>query len=151
MSWRFHNGRLAAPNGGEWSARSGPWGKGKLPDGLYRIGAAVSLSRASNTSYKDAADFAWWCPITPRFDTPRSGLGIHPDGGISGTLGCVGIVDGIPGPCTIYSSGLKERRYWSVNFEGNSMPGPMCPLLVSETRSYHIRGEDDGNRRNPGQ
>lgn len=94
MSWRFHNGRLSAPNGGEWAARSGPWGKGKLPDGLYRIGAAVSLSGASNTSYKDAADFAWWCPITPRFETPRSGLGIHPDGGISGTLGCVGIVDG---------------------------------------------------------
>ena len=94
MSWRFYNGRLSSPNGGEWSARSGPWGKGKLPDGLYRIGAAMSLSSASNTSYKDAVDFAWWCPITPRFGTPRTGLGIHPDGGISGTLGCVGIVDG---------------------------------------------------------
>lgn len=94
MGWIFFNGRLVAPSGESWMARSGPWGNGQLPDGLYTIGSAARLPVAGSSSYRDANNFAWWCPITPRFATHRSSLGIHPDGNVSGTLGCIGIVNG---------------------------------------------------------
>ncbi len=34
---------------------------------------------------------AWFIPLQPQFHTNRNGLGIHPDGNKTGTLGCIGI------------------------------------------------------------
>ena len=33
----------------------------------------------------------WFLPLTPRFSTSRHGFGIHPDGNLPGTKGCVGL------------------------------------------------------------
>jgi hypothetical protein len=94
MGWIFYNGRLIAPSGESWIARSGPWGNGQLPDGLYTIGTAGPVPKSRGSSYRDATNFSWWCPIVPRFSTKRTGIGIHPDGNVPGTLGCIGIVNG---------------------------------------------------------
>lgn len=93
MGWRFSKGRLYSSNGRSWSARSGPLGKGHLPDGLYVIGKATKIKHdKTNNAYRDLNNNFWWCPITPNFQTSRTGFGIHPDGGKKpGTKGCIGI------------------------------------------------------------
>ena len=92
-NWRFTTAnKLIAPNGQPWSAKSGPYGKGRLPKGQYTIGSATTISSGNkNRSYRDPSGFAWWCPIAPDFNAKRDGLGIHPDGGVPGTLGCIGL------------------------------------------------------------
>ena len=73
-------------------AITGPYKKGALPKGVYTIKQALEIENCKqNESYIDRSGFAWWCSITPTFVTSRTGLGIHPDGGIKGTIGCIGI------------------------------------------------------------
>lgn len=67
---------------------SGPWGKGHLPVGNYKI-KYVRLDL--NEAFK-LQGFGWFAYLEPQFDTDRTELGIHPDGGkYLGTLGCVGM------------------------------------------------------------
>lgn len=78
----------------EWDATSGPYGQGEIPAGAYVIGKPVAIDAGApeNRPYKDDSDFAWWCPITPMYGgCTFVGLGIHPDGNVPGTQGCVGI------------------------------------------------------------
>ncbi len=93
IQWRYNGNRLFAPDGKSWPAVSGPHGKGSLPPGLYNIGQAIELDSKSpeNQPYCDKSGLAWWCPLKPAFITGRSGFGIHPDGNILGTKGCIGI------------------------------------------------------------
>lgn len=93
MPWKFENNRLSAPDGKIWPAVSGPYGKGKLPSGQYLITEPVEIKSMASKydSYRDKSGFAWWCRIKPLFETDRSGFGIHPDGNVPGTLGCIGI------------------------------------------------------------
>jgi len=73
-------------------ARSGPWGKGVAPVGGYTVSRPVPIEATTeNSPYTDAMGFAWFAKITPRFTTERSGFGIHPDGNVPGTRGCIGI------------------------------------------------------------
>lgn len=74
-------------------ARSGPWGKGPLPPGRYHLGKPVPIDPREplNAPYVDAKGNAWWCPITPQFTTTRKSLGLHADGGVSGSLGCIAV------------------------------------------------------------
>lgn len=102
-----------------FAARSGPWGKGGLPTGTYTVrwtklveGSALSkgfskgmtldksgtlktsvkiMNPKDNTEVKrDLTGF--FVPIEPDFETKRGGLGIHPDGNVYGTQGCIGLV-----------------------------------------------------------
>ena len=83
-----------------WSAVSGPWGNGYLPPGHYTLNQApsrVPSSHPHQSSYCDAMSNCWWQPILANFDTTRDGgihrdgLGLHPDGFLPGTSGCVGV------------------------------------------------------------
>lgn len=93
MPWKYENNRLVSPDGKNWPAISGPYGKGKLPPGQYHINKPVEIKSSAKkyNPYRDKTGFAWWCRIKPLFETDRSGFGIHPDGNIPGTLGCIGI------------------------------------------------------------
>lgn len=72
--------------------RTGPWGKGALPTGTYQMEKPVALDSGKVAAgYKDEAGLAWWAKLVPSFKTDRTGLGIHPDGNVPGTLGCIGI------------------------------------------------------------
>lgn len=78
----------------KWKACSGPHGKGSAPKGVYRIEKPTPLEVGSSTlAYTDKGGFAWFAKMIPTFQTERTGFGIHPDGNVPGTLGCIGITE----------------------------------------------------------
>jgi hypothetical protein len=104
-----------------YQARSGPWGQGALPAGPYTVdwsdivegsplssdddfgsGFQFTVATTLKTSTKivDADGTAakrtltgFFVPIQADFDSSRGDLGIHPDGNVYGTQGCIGLVD----------------------------------------------------------
>ena len=90
----LYDANIAAPEAAEhrWPARSGPFGKGPAPPGLYRVGPAVMWAE-SEEPYTDQTGLCWWAPLAPKFKTKRGGLGIHPDGNVPGTAGCIGLTE----------------------------------------------------------
>lgn len=78
----------------KWLTRSGRWGKGALPYGLYEIEQVYKLEPhiPGNLSYMRDG-FPWFASLKPEFETVRFGFGLHPDGGVPGTLGCPAILE----------------------------------------------------------
>ena len=76
----------------EHKFRTGGWGKGPLPYGNYTIKSLVQPGEIAKMG--DQADaysqfgFGWAAILTPLFSTDRTGLWIHCDGNIPGSLGC---------------------------------------------------------------
>lgn len=88
LTWLDDNGFLVDI----WDGVSGPWGRGRLPEGIYNVTDIVALPNVpANNAYCDATGSCWWAPLQPRFQTNRTSLGIHPDGNLPGTEGCVGV------------------------------------------------------------
>jgi hypothetical protein len=77
-------------------ALSGGYGRGSLPIGSYDVGSPVVLDDTiDNYAYKGDV-FPWCCSLNPigkcqDDQGKRTKLLIHPDGGMNGTLGCIGI------------------------------------------------------------
>jgi hypothetical protein len=72
-------------------AVSGFRGQKELPVGVYEISVPTIIDDVpENEPYKGEL-FCWWCKIMPLFSTDRDGLGIHPDGNVEGTNGCIGV------------------------------------------------------------
>lgn len=86
---------LTSPLGETWSACSGGLAEALPYDKRYTIESLVVYAKndKSMRDFRDRAGNAWWCPITPQFSTSRYGFGIHPDGGLPGTHGCIGITN----------------------------------------------------------
>ena len=80
---------------GRWDAVSGP--RHKLPNGLYKISRREITPYTANIgkAFKGKNGKGFFVPIYPEFETDRgkSGgrLGIHPDGNVYGTAGCIGL------------------------------------------------------------
>lgn len=84
----------------EWPAKglsaaaiSGPYGGGAIADGLYQAPRRLLLDKVGETAYCDSIGgkgHCWMQGFEPT--TTRTDLGIHPDGNIQGTEGCIGIV-----------------------------------------------------------
>lgn len=70
-----------------YGALSGPYGNGPLPEGVWTLSNIIKLE--NNLYVKDGVGF--WGLLYPQFRTERSGIGIHPDGGVRGTRGCIGL------------------------------------------------------------
>jgi len=88
-------------------AISGPFGKGQAPAGIYIVHRAYALGRTEgNKPYTDPIGHVWFSRLIPLFETERTGLGIHPDGNVPGTLGCIGI----KGDTSILYDFLSEPR-----------------------------------------
>lgn len=79
----------------EANALSGEHGKGYLPNGLYDAPRNKLLDKPGEDSYcdKSSPKNCWFQVCEPTFETDRTDLGIHPDGNIVGTRGCIGITD----------------------------------------------------------
>ena len=91
FDYKFLYVKLLGLNLFKFSAISGPYGKGEIPEGNYDVEDLIRIKDdESNNAYKKDG-FPWWSPIEPNFKTIRNGLGIHPDGNKKGTLGCIGI------------------------------------------------------------
>lgn len=89
-------GRLYHTNSGKsWAATSGPFGNGAAPKGEYTFEAAKDIEpdAAENAPFRDPSGNAWFVALTPQFKTKRTSLGVHPDGGVPGTQGCIGVVE----------------------------------------------------------
>jgi hypothetical protein len=84
---------------GKWKAKSGPYGLGALPSGIYTLGRTeiTSYTTSIGSAFKDGTGKGFFIPIYPGFTTTRGStggrLGIHPDGNVPGTAGCIGITD----------------------------------------------------------
>ena len=90
LSFTISTGALA------WGAKSfaavsGPHGQGALPVGNYMVQTRHVVEGAGLSSSYRVNGTAFFIPIEPDFQTTRDGLGIHPDGHVSGTLGCIGL------------------------------------------------------------
>jgi len=60
--------------------------------GLYQIEGPRTLAKVpENDPYTDKSGFGWFARLIPQFETERSGFGIHPDGNVPGTRGCIGL------------------------------------------------------------
>ena len=72
---------------------SGPYGKGVIDYGKWRVKKHhVVEGHLLRDSFRDPeTGIAFFIPLIPLFETPRTGIGIHPDGGVRGTLGCIGL------------------------------------------------------------
>lgn len=87
---------------------SGPWGKGHLPLGKYKL---VYLTLSIQDPFKRCG-FGWCASLVPLFKTDRTQLAIHPDGGqYVGTLGCVGLQ---------FMTGLFNKKFYEILKEGLS-------------------------------
>jgi peptidoglycan hydrolase-like protein with peptidoglycan-binding domain len=78
-------------NGHKYAFKSGGWARGYLPPGTYTVGGKYHLPGDSFT--RDGQNFAYAMTnkYDPRVGDTRSELLIHPDGGVSGTAGCIGM------------------------------------------------------------
>ena len=77
-----------------YNAVSGGWGNGPLEPGLYNITSVIRPAEMFQRKDKDAYtlfNVGWFASLTPLFQTERTALGIHPDGNVPGTLGCIGL------------------------------------------------------------
>lgn len=76
-----------------WKAVSGPY-RDPLPAGSYKVARkeVTPYTSAIDSPYQDASGKGFFLPIYPKFSTSRNGLGIHPDGNVDGTEGCIGLV-----------------------------------------------------------
>jgi hypothetical protein len=75
----------------KFNAVSGGFGKGSLPDGNYLC--KNFRTRTEPEMVRDGIGFS--VDLIPLFKTARTELRIHPDGGVPGTLGCIGIVSDV--------------------------------------------------------
>lgn len=72
---------------------SGKYGNGSISIGIYSVEKPiVLLDKAYNDAYKRDG-VPWYARLTPQFNCERTGLLIHPDGNLPGTLGCLGVLD----------------------------------------------------------
>ena len=75
-----------------YQAISGPWKKGVLPNGNYAVKKYAVVASSSQAGYKSRTGKGWFIPIREPPGVDRYGFGIHPDGSVEGTAGCIGLV-----------------------------------------------------------
>ena len=90
--------------GDEFKVVTGGYGKGAIPDGLYKI-ELYKVVEGDKTNMKSGfvnpiTGRGWFLPLTPKFSTNRHGFGIHPDGNLPGTKGCLGL------------QGYSIKKFW---------------------------------------
>ncbi|WNO10476.1 L,D-transpeptidase [Teredinibacter sp. KSP-S5-2] len=112
--------------GAEYQVVTGGYGLGAIPDGTYDIEtkkAVVGNAQTMKSGFVNAATGrGWFLPLTPKFSTTRHGFGIHPDGNLPGTKGCVGI------------QGDDIKKFWD-KWVGTAMAARPTSLVVSTNMS----------------
>jgi len=96
-----------------WAATSGPWGNGEAPSGMYQILSCYEWAEP-HPSYTDGKGLCWFAKIEPCFETTRSGFGIHPDGGVEGTEGCIGLTDDDTRECFEHVCGMLDAPAYLI-------------------------------------
>jgi hypothetical protein len=82
-----------------WNAVSGINNRKYLPSGLYKLNRRGISEYTANIGipFQDKTGKGFFLPLVPLFATDRGKingrLGIHPDGNVPGTEGCIGLTD----------------------------------------------------------
>lgn len=79
-------------NGVAYAAISGPWSAGVLPNGAYGVKKYNVVDKGLQAGFICQSGKQFFIPLQQPSNIKRSGFGIHPDGNIEGTQGCIGIV-----------------------------------------------------------
>lgn len=104
-------------NGHGYPFRSGGYGNGNLPPGTYRVTPHMwSRSDASMSVGGVGYSFALNDAFDPRLRVRRTLLRIHPDGGVVGTEGCIGII----GNAAVQRQFLGDMRAQFARSRGGS-------------------------------
>jgi RHS repeat-associated protein len=74
---------------GMYPADSGPWGRGRLPNGDY---TGSDLRQRTNPAMSCPSGPGYSLNLDRNFDTDRTLLRMHPDGGVPATTGCIGMI-----------------------------------------------------------
>lgn len=93
----------------EINFESGGWGKGFAPKGEY---IAMYYRDESEEAYSKFG-IGFFVSILPQFQTDRTDLGIHFDGNVKGTLGCIGL------KCSDQESAIKVKNLFRDAFDSN--------------------------------
>jgi hypothetical protein len=76
-----------------YAAVSGPYAEGTLPVGKYEVKKRDVVANPDMDEPYCITDpkgkICFFIPLDPEFDTHRTGFGIHPDGNVLGSEGCV--------------------------------------------------------------
>lgn len=96
----------------EIAFKSGGWGKGAAPKGEY---SAVSYRVEAGEAYSRFG-IGFFVHIVPQFETDRTELGIHFDGSVPGTLGCIGL------QCSNVEDAIKVRNLFRDAFDRSGGP-----------------------------
>lgn len=115
-------------NGRSYRAISGPFKKGVLESGKYRVEInKVVTNINSNPGLQDPiSNLGWFIPLIPLFDSDRTGLGIHPDGGTKGTEGCIGV------------QGHAAGMFWKAWLTASMNNRPNYLTVVEDARAEQI-------------
>jgi hypothetical protein len=87
---QMKTGRITV-NGRSYDFRSGGWNRGNLPAGTCTVKGQSTPIKGMSVG-KVAYSFNLSDKYDPRVGDTRTELRIHPDGGVKGTSGCIGIV-----------------------------------------------------------
>ncbi|WP_027187423.1 L,D-transpeptidase family protein [Desulfovibrio cuneatus] len=80
----------ASDGNAQWRCKSGGIDNYEpLPVMTYTIGKI--RTNFTDQRYEGRTGKPWFCELIPQGSTKRTGIGIHPDGGPPGTLGCIGL------------------------------------------------------------
>lgn len=92
-------------------AVSGPHGNGALPDGSYSSPRHLLLDKVGEPPYCDTVGGLGHCWLQA-FEAAhgRTDLGVHPDGNVLGTEGCIGL------PAT-----SDSKRWYDAFYESNGL------------------------------
>jgi hypothetical protein len=87
---------------------------GRIPNGEYHL-TSIQLDHGGSGYCRDNIDF--YAPLDPQFTLPperTGGLQIHPEGGLYGTNGCIGIQSNNAGLNYFYSKTLLYLQRHSI-------------------------------------
>ena len=79
-----------------WPVVSGKFGRGSIPLGIYQVTKPIMIGdQPENKPYKKEGN-PWIAKLTPigkcvDDQGPRTGLFLHPDGNVDGSLGCIAV------------------------------------------------------------
>jgi hypothetical protein len=100
-------------------AVSGPHGNGAVETGTYHAKRNFLLDKTAD-AYRDASGNCWFQLLDPTFTTSRKEIGIHADGGVEGTAGCIGLK--VPDTKAWYDAlkNVENNKYTVVTVVDNS-------------------------------
>lgn len=100
----------------EIAFKSGGWGKGAAPKGKYLVKGFRNITASHpNADAYTLFGIGFFVDLIPQFETDRTLLGIHFDGNVPGTLGCIGL------QCSNIDDAIRVRNLFRDALESTNV------------------------------